>query len=420
MYTDINDLAVELFGWKTVTDNLVRNGGAGIWDLYFEVVASHARHYRAFQKCFFINNDANMYFLNDLFLIPGCRAEAERKAMSREEAEHIISLSGKPLTSHEYIKTVIYLCEFRIPDEQLQVLLKKQLENRKKEWAGNSLYSGKTVCRQKLSKMFPMWSDVVFDNTAQAMNVFNDITSAKEVINRLFLKSLDNGFKKELTISGSVLWASLVRNYYADDPETDNKSNREVYEELFTRFEETYLSYHTLPGDNADFWEEMVNYEPDDLLNNAMFARLLPFASMRKEKEHMMHLEYFFNKTAKLNDYYQNYKEIVVTAYMYDKATLDHVLLKRVADADCKAVKVSRTEIMLLFINRLPVFEDNRKLMAEETVMNLEKYLVKENSAIDLIELLWLLQMADKQRPDEKTLIRWTEQYFETELQKMS
>jgi len=418
MYTDINDLATELFGRKTVTDNLGKNGGAGVWDLYFDVVASHARHYRTFQKSFFISYDTTLYFLNDLFLIPGCKAETERKVMSREKAEYIISLIGKPLTGHEYRKTVMYLCEFRIPDEQLQVLLNKQLENRKRECEGNSLFAGKTLCRQRLAKMFPMWSDVIFDNTAQAMNVFNYITCAKTGMNRLFLNSLDNDFKKELTIPGSILWASWTRNYVVDD--TDSKFDKRICDEFSKRFEDTYLSDHTLPGDNSDFWKGQAEFEPDDALNSVLFARQLPFTSMRKDKEHLMHLESLFSKTEKLHELYQNHKEKVVMAYMYDKLQLDHILLKRMADSKCNSITLSRSEFLLLFLNRFPTFEDNRKLMSEETMQGLQKYIISESTEIRFVDLLWLLQLTYKERVDEETLVSWTEKYFETELMKMS
>ena len=414
MYIDANDLLRELFGKKTVQDNLYKNGGAGIWDLYFESAEIHACTYKAFQRTFFNSNDRNLYSISELFLLPVCHAEKGRKEMSGKKAEEILGLTGKPLSASEFQENVKYLCEFSLPDEQLKELLERQLAKRKSECNGNGIYAGKSVCRQRLYSLYPLWSESILDNTIQAMNVFNEVTDAQARLNSFFLTALQDGFKKDIRIPGSVMWAGLTRNYPSTGRKMTPQDVAELRSYLRDGFTDSYLSDHTLTGDNADFWQGLADFEADDMLNSVMFGRQLPFMTMKKEDMHLQQLQYLFSRMPEGGDYYRDHEEMIVSAFMYEQPRINRILLKRIADNGCRPIAVSKSEFLLLFLNRLPTFEDSRKTMSEVTLERIQKYLQLRILVIGLPELLWLLQAADKERPDEETLAGWTEMYFET------
>ncbi|MBQ1878480.1 MAG: hypothetical protein II161_06670, partial [Erysipelotrichaceae bacterium] len=307
MYIDINDILKELYGTEMTEENLRRNGGAGIWDLYFDLAENHARHYRAFQRSVCSEDDRNLYFINELFLIPVCRQEKKREVMSREEGQVILSKVSQPLTANQYRETVGFLSEHRLSDDDIQILLDKQLQDRKKECSGNSLYAGRSVCRGRLAGLFSHWSEFICDHTALAMNVFNDITNAKAEMNRLFLKSMKSGFKEEVRISGSILWGSLTRNGRTVNSEGQESLNNEIWDKMQNEFSDSYLRDHFVREDIEGFWKEMAGYEPDDLLNNAIFALQLPFTAMNRESEHLLQLEDLFRHTALLKECFEKH-----------------------------------------------------------------------------------------------------------------
>ena len=144
------------------------------------------------------------------------------------------------------------------------------------------------------------------------------------------------------------------------------------------------------------------------------------------DTEWLNHLEYFMSKTDKLKQYYRRFPETVVTAFVYRKPNIGHDLLLRMADAPyqeitvrpaetyhLKKMAISRAEVLMLFLNMHPAFEDDREIMPDSVLDDIIIRTFYPETDIGMTDLISLLCCSKTFRLKDDDLLRWTEAYFD-------
>lgn len=421
---DANDFLRSIYGADKVEEYLYRDGGKSLWDLYFHTAQVHSRICRDFQLSFLEEDSDRNYMIDPHYLLPCCDFDLNKPEMTEEDADGLFAMMGSIVDGKTYKEVMYLLDRYCMSEKNRQQLLEMLIEKYDTYEDDSCLYNAKAICQKHLSVIYPHSEEIIKERTTDAVLIYTDLINTKAKMLHKFIKFYESGFKSLTVFFGLDLLDYAVRTHYSNGQGNVSKKMAELLENL-DDFSQIYPQEEDIT-DETELWRAIIEYDPDDEQNCYMFNQQLSYMITDPDKERLNYLEYFMSKTDKLKKYYGDHPETVVAVYMYRKQTVNHDLLVRLADTPYKEftlmngdhhlgrkMEISKMDVLILFLNMYPGFEDRRKIIPEEVLDEVIRRTFFPVTEITTVELIDLLVYSRKYRLKDADLVCWTEAYFE-------
>ena len=426
MYSDMNDYLRDLYGSDIVEEYLYRDGGKSLWQLYFRIVRVHVSAERAFQRSVLRQEDIAGSVIETLYCLPCCLRDLDKPEMSAEEADSLMVLAGSFMDRESYLDTILLLNDHRLPKKYCEDLIRSMLDRYCSYAENEPLSNAEATCREELSLIFPDCETLIRDNTAAAVRAYIQAADAKAAMMDQFIGSYQSQFQTIACFYGLEVLEAAMRIDVLDREADYGDEAIEFFESLEDDFDRYLPGMDLKQSECIEFWKTILCFDPDDDLNCGMFAKHLSSIAFDADEERLNDLRQFMSKTEKLKHIYESFPEAVVNVYAYKKPMISHDLIMRMYNAAyqektlsdgrihrVRTISLSRNEVLLLFLNAKPSFEDERRIMPDQIFSSVLGKILLSETEVGIGELLELLNYSKTYRLKEKALICWTETFFE-------
>ncbi len=424
-HSNVNDYLKDFYGEENVKKYLYRDRGKSLWDLYFTAVGIRMQTYRDFQDLVFSGKTDRFYMISMLYFLPCTCRDLDKPDMSEEDVHALMMLADSSVDASIFAETVLLLHEYRFPEKYRSEMLERLME-RNQSPEEFPPCAARRLCEERLADIYPECRNLIMERSSAALQTYLHLVDMKTKMMDLFIESCREDFQDGLSFFGADLLDSLIRITVSRKETDGSKEMREFLESLEDDPLRQVFPEELKEGDTKGIWKMILDYEPDSDTNSRMFENNVAYSGSREE-EQLDHLEDLMMKSGKLEEVYALYPEEVISIYRYRRLKIGNKLLFRLLHAPVSAeqpfriprvrrIMISEEEVLLMFLNEIPSFEDEREYMPDEVLDEIVSFTLLPEMEIATGELVTLINYSRKYRLKEDELLRWTETYFKKTL----